>query len=484
MNSKLKKFAPLIISIIVLVIIALASILFFYKEKILVDTGYRVFYMINADDFCFSNNRYILILNQLIPLLLYNASYSLKIIIQTLTISDILFYTIGALISHFLFKQYFYTLIFPLGYVFMFGYIYFHIPDNEIHLQTAFIYILGLWYISGYPLTITSWVGIFITLIIILLGHPIGIPSSIALVGLIWLRHPLSKLKTTILLLLILCLAFLRWYIQDAYETSVINNINSNAIFSNMSEKFNQILFIIKTHPFFTLFFFFLSIRLFQIQKYKELILISAFILLNFSLLFTQKNGAYFEPYLVPLSGVLLIMTFKNVLQPLYNKQPIVTISILILFFITEISAIAPHYKKYHQKVQFVESLIQKSDAYPKNQRFLYDNNIDSTKNFESSFEYASSMLLSTLNGKSKVFIPTNSIPNSIGSILPFLDTQTKEVLFPDSTNIHSTAQLIHYANIFYNEEYKYINAPQVWFSGQLNEKYFKMNTTEFIFLK
>lgn len=483
-KTKERHWWILIVSISTLLLFAFISI-YFYKEKLLVDSGYRAFYIVNSKNFCFSNNRFILFLNQILPLITLNADCSLKIILKTFVLADIPVFILGSIISFIFLKSTVYTFIFPIGYIFFFGQFYFHAPDMEIHIQACFLYIMGMWYVSDKKLNISSIVAIFILFLIITMGHPIGIISAIFLIFIIQISRPLKISTLFLSIILLTAVLYLRWNIQDSYETQSAESISIQSIFFQFQEKINQVILILKRHPFVIILFIGLNITLFLKKNYLVLITFVIFTLGYILIVFSRNYIEYFEAYFLLFASILLIMSFKHMIIPMFSKHPMVLSLLLIFLVITEIYAIQLHLKDYHQKVELINYLSQKAKKQSNCSKFIYYKSSYFSK-FETSFDFASSILITSLESKSntKAIVSSLNIKTSIIDKWPYIDSINKRIYFPDYNNITTSELLKHYADIVYEEPFEYINTQKMWFNNQLNDNYFSLTPCNFEILK
>lgn len=260
-----------------------------FEERLVADSSYYIFKVINYESFWVEHNRYILIFSQWIPLIGVKIGLSLKTVLYLYSIGNVVFFYSIFLIAKYSYKDnsagILLLLIQTLGI--MSG---FFVPMFELYYCAGLLVLVNS--ILQYSNKKTDLLILSILYFFILTGHPL---SFILLLFVLVLHIEKFKLKFRIYYLLalvfIIGLFFFKRYNPDEYDQGRIN------VFMNNLKNAHYDIHYIK------------SLLNFLIKYYKELIFVE---LLTLTLLIISKE--YLKTALVGLAflGSLALINLVN----------------------------------------------------------------------------------------------------------------------------------------------------------------------------
>lgn len=450
--------------------------LFFAKERILFDSGYRFFFILNVNEFCFSNNRLILFFQQIFIYFLSPLDLNINVLLKIFSISDIPIFLLGFVYSIYKLEKNFTILLLPIGYFYFWGDFFFKLPDMEIHLSAFFLLLQGVLLLNDKPVkTIDIWV-YYLCPSIIIFSHPISILPGIYLAYLIQQKHPI-KVNFKFLLIPFILLA-IRLVIVDPYEKNhaVINGLNPEYIemlLSTLKE-------IINSHPS-VIILLLLSIYYFRNNYYKLLLFLSFVILYLMAVLLSGKTFN-FEAYFMLLGTTLLIISFAFAKEESPKIQKTFTLLLFLFIIPTELYSILKNHTTYMTNVNFVENLCKKtSHLYPID-KFVYGESGLEYDQF--SFQYSASLIISSLTSpeNSKLFISKEFITYSYKEKTKYLNALDQQKFYSECLN-NNELNITRCAFLLFSEPHIDKEIDKQWFMNSLNSNYFNITPSHFSYI-
>lgn len=177
--------------------------------------------------------------------------------------------------------------------------------------------------------------------------------------------------------------------------------------------------------------------------------------IIGFTIIILLSNSVeYYGAYFLLLASIILMLSFNYIFIPLSKQHTRLTLVILLLITGSECHTIFSFSDEYIAKAKNIEKLADSTQNHDGSSKLIYDNSQEEIS-LNSTFEFSSSILLTTLihPERSTILLPERNIPQMIQAMWPYMEQKTKETYFPDSFNITTSAQLIHYADLLYKEK-------------------------------
>lgn len=458
----------------------------FYKERCLGDSCWRVFCLINRQNFCPSNNRWILALVQILPLIGVQLHLQLKTILQLFSVGDTLVFYFLFLVTFFWLKDRYSALSIIIAYVLALSDVYFLFSDLEKHLQLPFIIAAASLQRSTKFHTIPGFLVYVFFLLIIFFGHPVGIIGFLLLFT--WQFNWRDK-TVWASVLFILFIAFTRFSTFDQYEQIRVNDLSS---FSNL----------IASHSIRELGYGF-------IQLLQNNLMLWLLVLLSFLGVFYNRQcfksftfivfiGAYTllvlyipplpqrEPYLLPLIPFVLYVFFSGAIFVNSNTKTVaIALFFCFLLIINESIAIITSSNESFEKVQLIDRLTAYS-ANQKGHRFLaqQENIFQFGPQLNTGYYFAQTLLFSAIKGPAyaKAIVPDEVLRNALPPLKRYIPRERLDVYLKIDSQHFSATNACQCADEFFKEEYMG-DGFKMWFADSLNQAYFMHSPEKFQWL-
>jgi len=295
----------------ILFIVLGASALYFFEERLLADSGYYIFKVINYETFWVEHNRFILIFSQFIPLIGVKLSFDLKTVLYLYSIGHILFFYCIFLISRYYYKNIeaglLLLLLQTLGI--MSG---FFVPMFELYYSAGLLVLFAT--ILYYSNRKTDWIILVILSFFILTGHPY---ASIILLFILALHSHEYKLKYIkyylLFIVLIIGVTIFKKFTASEYEQGKTNAFINNLLLANYD------------------FTYFRLLSNFLIKYYIELIIIE---LITLTFLVFSKDFLKLAIIILATIGTLAIIniSFYGFEHSRYQEQVYFSLSFIVAY--------------------------------------------------------------------------------------------------------------------------------------------------------
>lgn len=447
--------------------LALISSIYFFLERNLGDSGWRAYYILNKEMFCPSHGRWILFFYQFPAFISMDMQGSLKQVLIFHALGDVFLFGNLFYLSYFYFRNKLISLSILLSYVFGIGVIYFIFPDLEKHLASPFLIILGFHLKEK---RFTFWKKFLISIplfVIVVLSHPL-LFFPLLLLLLFYFHESESRFKYVYVILFVFLL-IIRVLLADKYEATMFGDLlNKSEVF----QKLANIRIVFFKRPLLIVLFILVSFLVYK-KRGKLLFFLN---LLGFmiyqGIVLLLVPAEHILPYQIPYAALLIFLLFSNLDFENFNKfnwKWFYITFVSVLFW--ESAVIFSHREHHKENIEFITNVSKRAIA--NNQDKIVVNHKPQNS---SSYTISESAIISTIKlNKTVVIVEMSESVSRVEQIRSFMPSLNIEPIFKDNAfNLVSLRQL-------YEEDYfKYQD--RMWVLNNLNKKYFKLKSSNFVF--
>lgn len=450
----------------------------YFKERSFGDASWQIFQLVNNGLPIVAHGRWIIFFTQIPATIGTVAGLGLK--------SIMILYTIGPIIFSFVFfgmslivirsRMAAFSILFCT--VFSVGDIFFELPDLEKHLFTsifcftAFFIVSGKWKKGWGILTMCALYFLMVR------SHPmvwsvlILFPLYLALERK-WLASLFSGLLTVLFIGIVLS-------DLDPYQSIEMNQ----RISIGQQIEFADYLYLIPENISLIAVLAIVVVALIRSKKYVFLQFLLVFVSVYMYVLLTRVDIAQFNPYLMPLAGLLSFLVFLLIQEKWIGPQGWIALASVILI---DVGIIANHANAASHRANLMEVVIGKAKDQGIH-RAVFDGGSMPSGLPESSYMYTESALFSSIDGpEGTVYCaPLEKSLEMAEQVAQYLPKDRLEKYFPrvnerDSLSMLATVEAV-YKSEYYTEEY--MDKPfSLWCYGNVNPRYFTTDTTQFQYL-
>jgi len=299
-----------IIEHILFIVLGIFAI-YLFEERLLADSGYYIFKVINYRSFWVEHNRFILIFSQFIPFLGVKLGFELKTILCLYSIGHIIFFYLIFLISRYYYKNkeagILLLLIQTLGI--MSG---FFVPMFELYYGAGLLVLFLT--ILVYSHRKSDWIILLTLSFFILTGHPLASIIMLFILALHAADQKAKYIKHYIIFVTFIVAVFIfKKYTASEYEQGKTTAFINNLLHADYNFKYIRLLSI------------------FLFKYYKELIFIE---LATLIFLIFSKNFFKLTIIIIAFLGTLAIVniSFYGFEQSRYQEQVYFSLSFIVAY--------------------------------------------------------------------------------------------------------------------------------------------------------
>jgi len=287
------------------------SAIYFFEERLLADSSYYIFKVINYESFWVEHNRFILIFSQFIPLIGVKLGFDLKTILYLYSVGHIIFFYTIFLISRYYYKNteagILLLLLQTLGI--MSG---FFVPMFELYYGAGLLVLFSTVLYSSHKKS--DWIVLLFLAFFILTGHPYASIIMLFILALHALEFRLAYIGHYIIFFAFIIGVFIfKQFTASEYEQGKTNAFINNLLHANYN------------------FSYFKSLTFFLIKYYKELILLE---LTTILFLLFSKDFLKLALIILAAIGTLIIIniSFYGFEHSRYQEQVYFTLSFIVAY--------------------------------------------------------------------------------------------------------------------------------------------------------
>jgi hypothetical protein len=339
----------------------------YFKERLYSDSGYYVAHMVDSGFFYIGNQRLVLALSQVVPLIVMAMGFGLKSILIAYSIGNVLFFYVLFLIVLYKYKDEVSALLLILLQVVGTTWIYFS-PMIEICYGAALL-VLFYCILTKAKLTPINIVTLIILEIFILTSHPENFILFFFVLAAEILRKGFRKKIHPILISVFIALIIFKSFTFGNYEGGKLNymfDLKQNHLYENLfkSQYISSLVRLFTTYyPELVVMFIFV---VFAFVKRKAYSLLSLFIItiLGFIALVNATNyageyGRYNEALYFPVVLMISITFMIDVFKVLENKWRNIILIGLSIAFIERMVTISSLGNYLSMRTDQMENIIQ-----------------------------------------------------------------------------------------------------------------------------
>lgn len=285
--------------------------IYFFEERLLADSGYYIFKVINYESFWVEHNRFILIFSQFIPLIGVKLGFDLKTVLCLYSIGHILFFYAIFLVSRYYYKNLeagiLLLLLQTLGI--MSG---FFVPMFELYYGAGLLVLFAT--ILYYSKRKSDWIILSILSFFILTGHPYATIIMLFIIVLHSVEYKIKYIKYYLLFIaLIIGITIFKKFTASEYEQGKTNAFINNLLDANYDFTYLKLL------------------TNFLIKYYKELLLIE---LATIAFFVFSKNWLKLLLIILAFVGTLAVIniSFYGFEQSRYQEQVYFSLSFIVAY--------------------------------------------------------------------------------------------------------------------------------------------------------
>lgn len=446
--------------------------LYFFAERNLGDTGWRIFCMLNRELPCASHGRWILLIHQIPANLAISAGLQLKPILMIHAVSYVFIFYICFLYCYYRLGNKALAVAILLSSVLSVGFVYFSWPDLEKLLIMPLTIVFAALLQKQHHPKVELAIAYPILLFLILTGHPVAILT----VSFLFVWHTITKRKFNFYVLT--CIAIIYVYFKmsmDSYEQGVMPELRLATIIDLSGlPLLGERLFSMLANNFFI---WMLAVVL-LIRQLRQRYTLRFLALLGFMagyvwmiLQFGLKEQQ--EPYLIPLVGVILILTMQLIGNDLALHRRMLVVY-LITFLVNLVSIYASRHQA-QQKLALLDYAIEQTNELDGCCYILDREFIDLFPRADGSgFWYAESLVRSNINDSRQIaLISAPNLRHNLRQLDNFIAPDVLADYFPEGLEEIPDSLLSEYANTYYAQEFLG-DGFKLFFYKEMNPHYFE----------